>query len=111
MKKTDIYLIAIVLLTFVSSCKKENESTIFYWDETLCSDPWGQDSDDTEEERKESIGNYLSDQKVNVENIEFEFDSTKEQFCEACHCTSGRIIVIEVSTKDKPKMKKLDFYQ
>lgn len=90
------------------SCKKE--SVVFYWDETACSDSWKHESDDTEEERKTSIESYLTDQNIKVENIDFELDSTKKQFCEACHCTTGRIIMIKVSSKNNRKMKKLDFY-
>jgi hypothetical protein len=101
----------LVLLIALSSCEKDDESSTFYWDETGCSDPWKTDSDDTEQERKESIELYLEDQKVKVEDIEFKFDSTKVQGCKACFCTTGRIIVVNVSWSDKGKMKNLNFYQ
>lgn len=111
MEKSHIFLIVFAIFIAFSSCEKDNETTIFYWNETGCSNPWEQDNNDTEEEKKAKIENYLSDQNVSIENIEFEFDSTKEQFCRACHCTTGSIIVMKVSTKDKRKMKRLDFYQ
>lgn len=108
MKNLFFYLTIFSFLLMLLSCKKE--SVVFYWDETACSDPWRQKGDDTDEERKISIESYLTDQNIDVENIDFEFDERKEQFCEACNCTTGRIIVMEVSAKDKRKMKKLDFY-
>lgn len=111
MRIDQICFLTLTILTAFSSCEKNQESTTFFWDETSCADPWKQDSDDTEEERKESIENYLGEQNVKVENIKFEFDSTRIQLCEACHCTTGRIIIVKVSWYDKRKMRKLDFYQ
>jgi hypothetical protein len=105
-----LYIFIIVFAIF-SSCKKEKDLCTFYWIETGCSDPWKQVSGDTEEERKWAIENYLEDQNVNVVKIEFEFDSTKEEFCEACNCLTGRVIIVAVSRADKRKMEKLEFYR
>lgn len=106
-----IKFILFISIIGLASCKKDANSTIFYWDETGCSDPWKTDSDYTTQEGIESIKLYLKDQKVDVESIIYEFDQNKQQGCEACSCTSGRIIVVNVSGSDKRKMKKLNFYQ
>ncbi len=111
MKNSYIGLIMLAMLTTMSSCKKDDESTIFHWDETMCADPWIQDSADTEEKRKESIEDYLAEQKVDVEDIEFEFDASKEEFCEACNCKTGRVIIVDVPKSDRRKMQRLNFYQ
>ncbi|MCX2740409.1 hypothetical protein [Pontibacter anaerobius] len=109
--KYQLIIITLALLAALSSCKKDSESTIFYWNETGCAAPWKQDSDDTEEERKAEIKRYLENQNVKVEKIEFEFDQAKMQNCYACHCTTGRIIVVKVAWSDMHIMKQLNFYQ
>jgi hypothetical protein len=105
-----LYIFIIVFVIF-SSCKKDKQLSTFYWDETGCSDPWKQVGGDTEEERKRSIENYLEELNINIEKIEFEFDSAKGEFCEACNCLTGRVIIVTVSRSDKRKMKKLEFYK
>ncbi|WP_299988956.1 hypothetical protein [uncultured Pontibacter sp.] len=109
--KLQFIIIILTLVATLSSCKKDNESAIFYWDETGCADPWKQNSDDTEEERKAEIKRYLENQNVRVEKIEFEFDQAKQQVCYACHCTTGRVIMVKVAWSDAQIMKRLNFYQ
>jgi hypothetical protein len=111
MKYKYLLSLTFLLLTILSACKKDDESTTFYYDETSCSDPWELKRDDSEEEQKETIKQYLSDQKVRVQDIQFEINPDKVQQCEACHCTTGRIVVINVNWFSKRKMKDLDFYQ
>lgn len=93
------------------ACNKEDDTELFYWDETGCSDPWLQNSEDTEKQTKDLIRKFLLKGNVNVEEIRFEFDQTKMQNCRACHCKTGRIIIVEVASTDKNKMKELEFYQ
>lgn len=109
--KNQLIIITLTLFAALSSCKKDDEPAIFYWDETGCADPWKQNSDDTEEERKVEIKRYLENQNVNVKKIKFEFDQAKQQFCYACNCTTGRVIVVKVAGSDEQIMKKLNFYQ
>lgn len=109
--KYQLIFITLTLFAALASCKKDDESTIFYWDETGCADPWKQNSDDTEEERKAEIKRYLENQNVKVKRIEFEFDQAKQQLCYACHCTTGRVIIVKVAWSDEQIMKKLNFYQ
>ena len=59
MEKSNIFLIVFAIFIAFSSCEKDNETTIFYWNETGCSNPWELDNNDTEEEKKEKIENYL----------------------------------------------------
>lgn len=109
--KYQLIITTLVLFAALSSCKKDSELSIFYWDETGCADPWKQGSDDTEEERKAEIKRYLENQNVNVQQIAFKFDQAKQQLCYACHCTTGRVIVVKVAWSSAQKMKELSFYQ
>lgn len=110
MKKFSIFLIVLSLVLCFASCEKENSNNTFRWDETGCADPWPQDSDDTNEERMTVIETYLANQDIKVKNIRFEFEPSKQQFCEACFCTTGKVIVISVPARDNDKMKTLGFY-
>ncbi|WP_107039056.1 hypothetical protein [Brumimicrobium mesophilum] len=110
MKKVTLFIMLISLFTFISSCNKD-KTEIFYWDETSCSDPWQANAYDPEEEKKASIKLYLLNEDISVEAVNFEFDSSKAQFCEACSCTTGNIIAMKVSSKDTGKMEELNFYQ
>lgn len=92
----------------MSSCKKDDDSTIFYWNETKCSDPWDIKSSSAEKEMQLAIERYLKDEKVKIQDIEFKIDTSKVQECEACNCTAGKVMVVNVPWADKRKM---NFYQ
>ena len=113
MKKSYLYFV-IIFIGFLSSCNKMNDSNIFYYQETGCSNPW----DDyyaadtfSYEALSQTINNFLITENIEVNYIEFDFDSTIIELCYACHCKTGRIIVASVSSENKQKMKKLSFYQ
>ena len=48
---------------------------------------------------------------MKVKKLAFEFDQAKQQFCYACHCTTGRVIMVKVAWSDEQIMKNLNFYQ
>ena len=110
MKNTSLFLLSLFSFILIASCNKD-DTEVFYWDETSCSDPWQTNYNDTDEEKKANIELYLTDKNIEVEGINFEYDSSKVTFCTACNCTTGNVIGIKVSSKDKEKMEELNFYQ
>ncbi|MFT6167736.1 MAG: hypothetical protein ACJASF_002436 [Vicingaceae bacterium] len=110
--KINLFLLVVLSVTIsLSSCKKDDESTTFYWDETSCADPWDQYGGDTAEERMAYLEDFLDDEKIKVQDISFKIDPNKVQTCEACHCTTGKVFKVNVPWADKRRMKKLNFYQ
>ena len=111
MKKTILAITTIIAMLF--SCDKDKETTL-YWDQTGCSNPWNDyislDSF-TVEAYHEGINDYLTEQDITVYSISSELDSTIIQLCLACHCKTGRVIKVEISSGKRRKMKDLGFYQ
>ena len=97
------------LTIFLFSCSK-NEPLSMRWDLTGCSNPWDDyfslDTFSTEGYNA-GVYEYLSDEGIDVNYITSEFDSSKVEFCLACHCKTGTIIIINVPTKDRRKLKNL----
>ena len=113
-KNSFLYFVIIALIISLVSCNKKNNANIFYYHETGCLNPW----DDyyaadtfSYEALSQTINNFLITENIEVNSIEFDFDSTIIELCYACHCKTGRIIVASVSSGNKQKMKKLSFYQ
>ena len=78
-------------LIFITSCEKEDLVTMVY-QETQCSDVW-QDGTVTTEE---NIMNYFDNQH-NIELGQVVIKTVNSgQVCLACHCTTGREIIIYV---------------
>lgn len=95
------------------SCGK-NSSKIYYFNETGCSNPWDSyyNADTFSLELlNQSITTFLSDENIEVNSVNFDFDSSLIEYCYACHCTTGRVIVADVSGVSRRKMKNLNFYQ
>ena len=114
MKKITTYLMAFISFAILISCNKSNSLKLFYFDETGCSDPWvGYFVPDTFtlDTYKEQIELFLNSDNIDVNSIIFDFDSTKAEFCFACHCKTGRVIKVEISSGKRHKMKQLGFYQ
>ena len=112
MKKS--FFILTSKLTLFYSCSKNSEPTIFYWDETGCSDPWldfyTADSF-SQEEQYLSIENYLSSENIELISVVHFYDSTKAEFCLACHCKTGKIFELTIPKKDKGKINNLGINQ
>lgn len=114
MKNSYLYFIVLTFIALLSSCNKTNDSNIFYYQETGCLNPWDNYyTADTfsYESLNQTINSFLVNEKIEVNSIDFDFDSTIMELCYACHCKTGRIIVVNVSSGNKRKMKKLNFYQ
>lgn len=102
-------LVIVLFITTAISCTKEKNLEIFYWAQTKCTDePW-KTSNNTEDEIKLAIINYLKDEDIEVDNIEFEFDKDLQQDCEACSCTTGTKIIVTILEGNSIKMEELGF--
>ena len=106
-----IYIFSIIISSF--SCTKNSQIT-FYWDETGCSDPWLDFySTDTfsQEAQNNAIRDYLLSENIELISLSHEYDSSKVEFCLACHCKTGKVFELIVPKNDKRKMKKLGLNQ
>ena len=106
-----LYIFSIIISSF--SCTKNSQIT-FYWDETGCSDPWLDFyTADTfsQEAQNNAIRNYLLSENIDLISLSHEYDSSKAEFCLACHCKTGKIFELIVSKNDKRKMKNLGLNQ
>ena len=111
LEKQFLFIISIILFSF--SCTKINQTT-FYWDETGCSDPWLDFySADTfsQETLNNAIRDYFLSQNIDLISLSHEYDSSKAEFCLACHCKTGKVFELIVSKNDKRKMKNLGLNQ
>ena len=108
------YIYVIVILIALASCGKRDNPTPFYFDETGCSNPWDSYyATDTfsQEALSESIEAYFQDQNIQINSVDFDFDSSKVELCFACHCKTGRIIIVNAPLGKKRKMKNIGFYE
>ena len=106
-----LYIFSIIISLF--SCTKNSQIT-FYWDETGCSDPWLDFyTADTfsQEAQNNAIRNYLLSENIDLISLSHEYDSSKAEFCLACHCKTGKVFELIVSKNDKRKMKNLGLNQ
>lgn len=106
-----LYIFSIIISSF--SCTKNSQIT-FYWDETGCSDPWLDFySTDTfsQEAQNNAIRDYLLSENIDLISLSHEYDSSKAEFCLACHCKTGKVFELIVSKNDKRKMKNLGLNQ
>ena len=109
--KLFLYIFSIIISSF--SCTKNSQIT-FYWDETGCSDPWLYFyTADTfsQEAQNNAIRNYLLSENIDLISLSHEYDSSKAEFCLACHCKTGKVFELIVSKNDKRKMKNLGLNQ
>ena len=105
------YIFSIIISSF--SCTKNSQIT-FYWDETGCSDPWLDFyTADTfsQEAQNNAIRNYLLSENIDLISLSHEYDSSKAEFCLACHCKTGKVFELIISKNDKRKMKNLGLNQ
>ena len=105
------YIFSIIISSF--SCTKNSQIT-FYWDETGCSDPWLDFyTADTfsQEAQNNAIRNYLLSENIDLISLSHEYDSSKAEFCLACHCKTGKVFELIVYKNDKRKMKNLGLNQ
>jgi hypothetical protein len=106
--------LALILLTISSSgmmlsCNKEKKDVEYHYKETWCANPWSINSSATEAEVKASVTAYLETEKVDIETITIEPNTSATVNCEACHCLSGNTIIVTIMEKYEEKIEALDF--
>ena len=104
-----ILLLFWIILFLAPACKDE-KVPIFYA-ETKCADPWGLVGN-SDEALREAVTEWLDLQDLpEYCNLEVNSDNQFAQSCEACICTTGRIISLEVEVEDKPTFLELGFQE
>ncbi|MFL2585608.1 MAG: hypothetical protein ACJ0QO_03020 [Parvicellaceae bacterium] len=107
---TSIRLLSlIILLGLIVSCNKD-QAISMHWDETGCSNPWDNFltlDTFTTEAYHQGINDYLTSEGIAVNSISSELDSSKMEFCFACHCKTGKVITINIPKENKRKLKRL----
>ena len=53
----------------------------------------------------------LKSENIDLISLSHEYDSSKAEFCLACHCKTGKVFELIVSKNDKRKMKNLGLNQ
>lgn len=110
MNKTIIISIIALCLVAFNSCQKTKDKVLVYYDETFCSDAWG-NNDVPEPLKKNNIEAYLKSNGVKVFQIKFSTFLPEEGFCRGCGCRSGGRIESKIAAQDLEKALLLRFYQ
>ena len=100
----------LVITVIIVSCNKD-QAISMHWDETGCSNPWDNFitlDTFTTEAYHQGINDYLSSEGITVNYISSELDSSKMEFCLACHCKTGRVITINILKEAERKLKQLN---
>ncbi len=84
----------ILLFTFLS-CQDCDDDISMIYIETKCADPWQTGEGNSDDEVLTAVEDYLSDLDIDFDDLEIYFDETYAEDCEACVCTSGRVIRLE----------------
>lgn len=98
MKNLGYLLFSCFGLLLLTHCSKESDFVTMNYSETKCADAWSTNEGNSEEEVKTALTDYfIMDLKVGFIKLEITFDEELVQECEACSCTTGRVIAIDVA--------------
>jgi len=110
MNTTYIVKFLLILLISISSCDKEEDQNLYYWDQTKCSDPWNTGQNDNNTETTIALRQYFENLNITLLEISFEnLSQNNENSCDACNCTTGIRITIDVPENDSQKVLNLGF--
>ncbi|WP_339754913.1 hypothetical protein [Algoriphagus aquimarinus] len=104
--------LSILLLLFLQSCQDDNiplNQLEFYWDQTGCADPWSTSANNSNDETKEAVEDYLRNEGVMGAKVLSITGDGIQQICLACFCTTGKRINVTVPLIQKSKMLALGF--
>ena len=104
MKLLKLILVSTFLFTTISSCDKEDDSYMIYI-ETKCADAWQTGESSSDSEVLAAVGDYLINLGIDYEDLEIYFEESYSQDCEACICTTGRVIRLEVDDDQVDEME------
>lgn len=98
MKKLGYLFLSCFCILLLTHCTKESDFVTMTYAETKCADAWMTNEGDTEEEVKAAVTEYFTDElKIGFIKLEINFDEELSQDCEACSCTTGRVIAVDVT--------------
>lgn len=110
MKKISLTFLILFGLV-ISSCDKNEDLNLFYWNQTKCADPWNTGENASNEETKVAVIAFLENENITVFNVDFDKKSPLDNGCKSCGCGTGQRIIVSVEDKDKNAMNDLSFYQ
>lgn len=102
------------LLVFISCSSNDRiEIDSFYWNQTMCSDPWGTNGSDSNSATTSAIAFYLMERGIsNIKVVSYENTLPDNvSTCTACHCPNGIVIQVDVGKGQIKKMEKIGFFQ
>lgn len=105
--KTLFVLLSIILA--MNSCEKIVDTTWVYYDETSCSDAWG-NSTLADHAKEKALKEYLNDKNIKTFEVVSSKSKTPEA-CDACHCKTGVVFECKIRDKHLDKSILLEFYQ
>ena len=90
-------------------------STIIFkepYDLTQCADSWQLENGSTNDEKVEIIEDWLkTEQEINVKKTTYIENETQLVFCNACSCSTGDVLEVQVDNLFKTQLAKLGFYE
>jgi hypothetical protein len=102
-------LLMLIAIMSMPSCNKEKNEIEYHWQETWCSNPWNNSSENTVAELKAYVLAYLNSENVDVTEITYLITDEPVLSCEACNCLSGNVVVVKIDPKDEKKILDLGF--
>jgi len=102
--KVSFCALFLVLFLF-SSCKKDEEGTWYFYDQTKCADEW--DSYLINVINLEGLIEYHFSEftEVIVDEVIVDENGGEEQSCEACNCTTGTRIRVKADIQYQAEMQ------
>ena len=96
----------------VLSCSDRDDGPLFEfaWDQTKCADPWGTGQNSSNAETEIALTNYLEQNAIEINDIEFTNDSELDTACESCGCGTGQRILVTVKEEFLSQIQALGFY-
>ncbi len=104
--KSLLYLCIVVLSML--SCSSESDEVVFYfYNETLCSDPWQMGAD--LDEKKVFIEDYLENEGIGWSTLRVDNVPGLAEPCEACICLSGYRYYINLDNSTSEELEVIGF--
>ncbi len=110
MKRIGYLFLSCLSILLLANCTEESDFATMVYSETKCADRWNTNENDSEEDVRNAVVDYLfTDLRIDITTIDFSFDENVAQECEACSCTTGRIITIDVEKNQVDRLEVIGF--
>ncbi len=106
-----VFLI-LILFSLGGACSPDeiDDTVVFYWEQTKCSDPWGTTGNDSQSKTRGAIISFLTENGIYYVNVvNFEDTISNGVNCDACICPTEIDIIVEVNEKYDEEMDTLGF--